>query len=95
MNILLRQAYPTRCGLELPRDFELAVEQGLDFKLAEEGSILEAIEKGPGSWEHDVWLPAIKEGIYRMIIHGLTVQLMGARKPFYEKWFNKIKRVVQ
>ena len=87
MNILLKQPFPTRCGLELPRDFDLAVEQGLDFKIAGEEMVLDAIRKGPGNWEHDVWLPCIKEGTYRMIIFGLTIQLIQANKPFYKRWF--------
>jgi len=91
MNILLKQPLPTNCGLELPKDFRLAIKYGLDFKIVEDDLVIDAIEKGPGNWEHDTWLPAIKEGTYRMIIHGLTRQLIEARKPFYKKWFNKIK----
>lgn len=92
MNILLKQPFPTLCGLKLPKDFGLAIKEGCNFKIAEDDLVLEAIEEGPGTWVHDSWLPAIKEGTYRMIIHGLMAQLMEAKKPFYKKWYDKIMK---
>jgi hypothetical protein len=91
MNVLLRQHFPTNCGLNFPKDFNLAIETGLNFRISSDDMVLEAIEKGPGNWEHDVWLPRIKEGTYRMIIYGLTIQLMRVKQPFYKRWFYKLK----
>lgn len=93
MNILLEQRFPTGCGLELPRDFSLAAKQGLNFRIADDDMVLEAMRSEEGTWEHDVWLPCIKEGTYRMIIYGLTIQLKRANTPFYKKWFNKLKNL--
>lgn len=95
MNIFLKEPFPSCAGIELPKDFGLAVKDGVDFKIAADKLVLEAMEKGPGTWEHDTWLPIIKEATYRMIIHGLMIQLMEAKKSFYKRWFNKIRKLVR
>lgn len=94
MNILLKKSYPT-FGLELPRDFRRAQKEGIDFKITDNGLIADAIDKGPGSWEHDTWLPMITISTYRMIIFGLAYQLLEAKRPWYSKVFKKLKWIIE
>lgn len=90
INILLRQPFPERSGVRLPDDFRKAAKEGACFKLTSDAFIQKALDKGPGSWEHDVWLPAIKEGTFRMIIHGLMCQLNYTKLPWYRKLFRGV-----
>ena len=90
MNILLKEPINTQ-GLELPRDFRRACEEGVDFKIAEDELIKEAMDKGPGSYEYDVWLPTIKINTFRMIIFGLMHQLLEAKRPWYNKLYRYFK----
>ena len=94
MNILLRRPYPA-FGLRLPEDFKKARKEGADFKISDDELIIDAIDKGPGSWEHDTWLPIITISTYRMIICGLIYQLSEAKKPWYSKLFKKIKWIIE
>ena len=91
MNILLKQPFPQDGGLELPRDFRKAIKEGVNFKITSDYFIKDALNKGPGSWEYDVWLPKITISTYRIIIYGLMCQLDEAKRPWYVKFFEKIK----
>ncbi len=93
MNILLKKPYPA-FGLELPKDFKRAKEEGVNFKIADDELIIDAIDKGSGSWEHDTWLPTITISTYRMIIYGLIQQLLEAKKSWYRRLFEKIRRII-
>lgn len=94
MNILLKKSLPT-FGLELPKDFDKARKEGVDFKIADNYLIEDAFNKGPGTWEYDEWLPQIKISTYRMIVHGLIYQLSEAKKPWYVKLFKKYKKFLK
>lgn len=93
MNILLERPYPP-FGLELPKDFKRAKEEGINFKIADDELIIDAIDKGSGSWECDTWLPTITISTYRMIIYGLTQQLLEAKKQWYRKLFEKARKII-
>lgn len=91
MNILLKKPFPS-FGLELPKDFDRARKEDVDFKIALDTFIEGAFNRGSGSWEYDKWLPQITISTYRMIIHGLIYQLSEAKKPWYVKLFKKVVR---
>ena len=93
-NILLRQSFP-QVGLRLPGDFIKVNKEGICFKITSDVLVQKALDKGPGSWEYDLWLPAIKESTFRMIIHGLRHQLNYAKLPWYSKLFKLLKRRYQ
>jgi hypothetical protein len=92
MNILLEGPLPT-AGVTMPGDLRRAIREGVNFKIADDELVRKAMESPPGSYERDIWLPTIKESTYRLIIHGLVVQLMWAKMPWYKRIFNRFKGI--
>jgi hypothetical protein len=92
MNILLKEPFP-RFGLIFPMDFDRAKKEGLDFKIAPDHLVKEALESPSDSYEKAVWLPMVKEATYRMIIHSLMFQMNEMKTPWYKKVLKKFKRI--
>jgi hypothetical protein len=90
MNILLKQPLP-QFGLMMPADLIRSVKEGINFKIAPDELVEEALNSTSDSYEKTVWLPMVKETTYRMIIHGLMLQLAEAKMPWYKKLFRKLK----